>query len=185
MAKVYITYFVHGTTTDNINHVATGQNPGELSDLGKQQSIELKELIKKRKFDVVFCSDLKRSIDSAKLTFENTLPIIQDKRLREADYGDLTDKPSKLVYPIELGCIEKPFPNGESYKDVEKRIRSFLKDLLKKYPDKHVAIVAHRAPQFALEVITLGKIWEQVIKDDWRHKIPKEWKPGWDYKYIE
>jgi len=182
---IYITYFVHGTTTDNERSIASGHNPGELSELGKKQCIKLKDLINKREFDVVYCSDLKRAVDSAKLTFGAKVPIIQDKRLRECDYGDLTGKPLEQVYPLNLSSINKPFPNGESYKDVEKRMRSFLSDLLKKYPGKHIAIVAHRAPQLALEVIINNKTWEQAIREDWRHKEPREWRPGWDYKLEE
>ena len=178
-----ITYFVHGTTTDNENGIATGWNPGELSKLGKEQSVKLKELIKGKKFDVVFCSDLKRAVDSAKLTFGNSIPIIQDKRLRECNYGDLNGGDSELVESMTLKCIEKPFPNGESYKDVEKRIREFLKNLLEKYAGKNVAIVSHRGPQLALDVIIKGINWEQAIAEDWRAK--KEWKPGWDYKLTE
>ncbi len=40
---VKITYFVHGTTTDNETHRSTGWNPGELSELGIKQSKELKD----------------------------------------------------------------------------------------------------------------------------------------------
>ncbi|MBU0626555.1 histidine phosphatase family protein [Patescibacteria group bacterium] len=38
--------------------------------MGIQQSIDLKDQIKDKTFDVVFCSDLKRAVDSTKLTFE-------------------------------------------------------------------------------------------------------------------
>ncbi len=181
MAKVQVTYFVHGTTTDNENDIATGWNPGELSALGREQSIKLKEQIKDKKFDAVFCSDLKRATDSAKLTWGDSLPIIQDHRLRECNYGDLNGAPAEKVDAMIPKCIDKPLPNGESYKDVENRIRSFLNDVKKKYAGKHIAIVAHRAPQLALDVIIKGKTWEQAMKEDWRHT--KEWKPGWDYSF--
>ncbi|UCD04207.1 MAG: histidine phosphatase family protein [Candidatus Woesearchaeota archaeon] len=180
---VNITYFVHGTTKDNKKNLATGWSPAELSNLGKKQSIKLEGLIKYKQFDVVFCSDLKRAIDSAELTFKKRgIPIIQDKRLRECNYGDLERRSSKEIYSIDFNKIEEPFPNGESYKDVEKRVRSFLSDLLEKYPKKNTAIVAHRTPQLALDVILKGKTWEQAIREDWRLKQPKEWEPGWEYK---
>jgi broad specificity phosphatase PhoE len=182
MRYVNITYFVHGTTIDNERGVASGWSQTELSDLGKDQSIKLKEMIKDRKFDVVFCSDLKRAVDSTILTFEDNVPIVKDVRLREVNYGDMTKFDSRVVDALTLKHIEKPFPNGESYKDVERRIRSFLDDLLKNYNRKKVAIVAHKAPQLALEVLINKKTWEQAVKEDWRLKNPKEWKPGWDYK---
>jgi broad specificity phosphatase PhoE len=177
---VIITYFVHGTTTDNENKIATGWNHGKLSELGERQNISLKEQIKNEEYDVVFCSDLKRAVDSAKVVFRDRgIQIIQDKRLRECNYGDLNGADETAVESYD--AVNNKFPNGESYKDVEKRIRSFLKYLLDKYPDKHAAIVAHKAPQLALDVVINGKTWEQAIAEDWRKKEPKEWKPGWMY----
>lgn len=176
---VRITYFVHGTTTDNENGIATGWSQGKLSNLGKKQCIELKKLIKGKKFDAIFCSDLKRAADSAKLVFPKS-KIIRSKRLRECNYGRMTGKSANLVDGMTLKCITKPFPGGESYRDVERRVRSFLKDVKKKYSGKSIAIVSHRGPQLALDVILKGKTWKQAVKQDWRHK--KAWKPGWKYQ---
>ncbi|MFH1089547.1 MAG: histidine phosphatase family protein [Candidatus Uhrbacteria bacterium] len=74
-----ITYFVHGTTTDNEKEISSGCFDVELSELGIKQSIELKNQIADKKFDVIFCSDLKRAVDSAQLTF--------------GDMGGATDNP--------------------------------------------------------------------------------------------
>ena len=67
--SVKITYFVHGTTTDNMKDISSGWSDVGLSEKGIKQSIDLKNQIKDKKFDIVFCSDLKRAVDSAKLTF--------------------------------------------------------------------------------------------------------------------
>ena len=75
--------------------------------------------------------------------------------------------------------IYNPFPNGESLKDVEKRIREFIKFLKENYDGKTVGIVAHRAPQLAFEVITKNISWEEANKNDWRKT--KSWQPGWEY----
>jgi broad specificity phosphatase PhoE len=182
MNTVIITYFVHGTTTDNEKGIATGWNQGELSDIGKRQSIILKEQVKDEEYDVVFCSDLKRAFDSARLAFEDReIPIIKDKRLRECNYGSLNGADEDEVGSIEIKSIRKPYPNGESYKEVENRIRRFLQYLLEKYPGKHVAIVAHKAPQLALEVLINKKTWQRAFEEDWRKKEPPEWRPGWVY----
>ncbi len=176
---VKITYFVHGTTTDNEQHLATGWAPGELSELGVKQSKELGEMVSDKDFDVIFCSDLKRAIVSTKLAFGDKYKIIQDKRLRECNYGDHTQKPSKIVKTDMNKRIEDNYPNGESYKDVEKRISDFLDFLKENYDDKHIGIVAHQAPQLALEVLTKDKTWEEAIAEDWRRE--KAWQPGWEY----
>lgn len=177
MTRTRITYFVHSTTTDNEKGIATGWAHGKLSKLGRKQSLQLKKLVRNRKFDAVFCSDLKRAVDSARIVFGKN--IIRDRRLRECDYGDFEGKQSKVVDNDMARRIIRPFPKGESYKDVEKRIREFLKDVLRNYSGRHVAIVSHRAPQLALDVILKGKNWKTAMKEDWRHK--KRWKPGWIY----
>ena len=175
--SVKITYFVHGTTFDNLEHKATGWLHGKLSPKGIEQSFALKEEIDITQFDIAFCSDLQRAIDSAQKVFDGEKDIIQDERLRECNYGDLNGKYNSLVIYEEH--IEVPFPNGENMKDVEKRMRSFCLFLLENYDNKHVAITAHKAPQLALEVITKGKTWEEAIEQDWRKT--KSWQPGWEY----
>ncbi len=177
---IKITYFVHGTTTDNEKHISSGWKDVELSELGVQQSKELTGKTKDQKFDVVFCSDLKRAHDSAKITWEGIYEIIPDARLRECNYGDLNGASSDVVEPMQEGeCLEKPFPGGESYEDVKSRIADFLEFLKQNYEGKHVAIVAHKAPQISLDVLLRSKTWEQALAEDWR-KI-KAWRPGWEY----
>jgi broad specificity phosphatase PhoE len=174
---VKVIYFVHGTTTDNLEHKSTGWIPGELSEKGVQQSIELRNQIDMNKIDLVISSDLKRAIDSAEYAFGGLKEITHDDRLRECNYGDLNGKSSSLV--VYEDHISEPFPNGESLKDVEARIRDFCDFLKEEYDGKTVAVVAHKAPQFAFEVITQNITWEEAIKNDWR-KV-KAWRPGWEY----
>ena len=178
---VKIIYYVHGTTTDNLEKRATGWNPGILSELGIKQSLELKNKINFDEIDLVISSDLKRAIDSANYVFGESKTILYDKRIRECNYGDLNGEPTSLV--IDEEHIENKYPNGESLKDVENRLRDFCKYLLENYDGKTVALVAHKAPQLALEVITKNISWEQALKNDWRKT--KSWKPGWRYKIIK
>jgi len=131
---VKITYFVHGTTTDNQNHLSTGWNPGELSELGITQSKELKNQTDLTIFDAVFSSDLKRAVDSARLNFGESVEIIQDKRLRECNYGDLNGAPSDQV--VYEDHIDEPFPNGESIQDVVNRIKDFCEYLREREREK-------------------------------------------------
>ena len=80
-------YFVHGTTVDNVAGKCSGWKQVELTDLGKERAIKLGNIQKDINFDVIFTSDLIRAIDSASLAFPN-IAHIQDKRLRECNYGD-------------------------------------------------------------------------------------------------
>ncbi len=177
---IKIIYFVHGTTTDNENHISSGWSDVELSELGIDQSKQLAELTKDKKFDMVFCSDLKRAVDSAQITWGGKYPIIQDRRLRECNYGDFNAKASDLVEPLQEKSINIPMPNGESYEMVKERISQFLTDIKKDYDGKTIAIVAHKAPQLALDVLLKRMGWEEAFKTDWR--LTKSWKPGWEYE---
>ncbi len=185
--SVQISYFVHSTSVYNEKGIMAGWEDVDLSELGEQQSIKLRNLIKDRKFDAVFSADLKRTRKTAEVAFPD-YKIIIDKRLRECNYGDMTATPSleSTDNPeVAINFVETPFPNGESYKDVEKRVRDFLKDLIRNYSGKNVAVVDSQASQLVLEVLLNGKTWEQAIRDDWRLKEPKEWKPGWGYLLKE
>ena len=176
---VKIKYFVHGTTTDNASKLCSGWKEAMLNDLGKEQAINLGYVSKDRgdKFDIVITSDLKRAIESSLLAFSQ-YERITDSRFRECNYGDLDGEHKSLV--IYEDHIEERFPNGESLLDVEKRMREFVSWLKENYDGKRVAIVAHRAPQLALEVISKGITWEEANKNDWRKT--GDWQPGWDYE---
>lgn len=177
--SVEITYFVHGTTFDNEQEISSGWKDIDISPKGVEQSILLKDQTKDKKFDVVFCSDLKRAVHSANLTFKGVAPIISDARLRECSYGDFNGKPSEIVEPMQENHVTEKFPNGESYEDVKVRISNLLKSLKENYDGKYVAIVAHKAPQLALDVLLKGKTWEQAFTEDWRKT--HSWQPGWEY----
>lgn len=137
---VEIKYFVHGTTTDNLEHKSTGWLPGILSEKGIAQGKELAEIIKNEFFDIVFCSDLKRAVESAKLNFAGrNIKILQDARLRECNYGDLDGLDQTLV--VYEDHIVEPFPNGESLKQVESRIADFCEFLKKNYNGKKLPLL--------------------------------------------
>lgn len=174
-----IIYYVHGTTYDNASKKCSGWKQVELNDLGKEQAINLGKNTPYT-FDVLFTSDLKRAMDSAKLAFPKYEGIV-DERLRECNYGDYDGADKKMVVYEEH--VKDPFPNGESLMDVENRIREFLKFLNENYSGKTIGIIAHRAPQLALEVITKHISWEEANKNDWRKT--GEWQAGWEYSFSE
>ncbi len=171
-----IIYFVHGTTFDNVESKCSGWNQVKLNEIGKQQSLDLGKNTN-YEFDIIFTSDLIRAIESANLSWPN-IKKVQDSRLRECNYGDFNGKDKSLVQ--YENHINKPFPKGESLKDVEKRIREFLNYLKDNYSNYKIGIVAHRATQLAIEVITKNISWEEAIETDWRKT--KSWKPGWKYE---
>ena len=177
--SIKIMYFVHGTTTDNASKLCSGWKEAMLNDLGKEQAENLGGVSRERddKFDIMFTSDLKRAIDSSNIAFPD-VEKIRDKRLRECNYGDLDGEHKSLVIYEEH--VDDKFPNGESLKDVEMRMRDFVNYLKENYDGKTIGIVAHRAPQLALEVITKNISWEEANQNDWRKT--GDWQAGWEYE---
>jgi broad specificity phosphatase PhoE len=83
---------------------------------------------------------------------------------------------SKIVEKEKGDRIESPFPKGESYEHTTQRMKRFLDDLLKKYDNKKVMIIGHRATQYGLEHLISGKPLKEAVTDKWH------WQPGWEYK---
>lgn len=173
---VTIIFESHSTTLDNEAHLSSGHFDVGLSKLGLKQSKELGERYKNENFAVIFCSNLQRSYKTAEIAFgKRGFPIIKDVRLRECGYGDLTRHPSEEVDQEKPKHIKVPFPKGESYEETAKRMRSFLKDLLKNYDGKKVMIVGHRATQYGLEHWIKGVSVHDAVIAPWK------WQPGWIY----
>jgi broad specificity phosphatase PhoE len=170
--KIY--FAAHSTSKDNEAKLSSGWKDIELSEFGIQQSKELGERFKNTKIDLICCSDLKRAVDTVKIAFENKMPVIIDKRLRELNYGDFENKPSDIVAPMKHNAIKIPFPNGESYEQAIIRTHEFYNELKEKYSDKIILVVGHRATQYGLDTLT-GRTLEECLNK------PFEWQPYWEY----
>jgi broad specificity phosphatase PhoE len=171
--KIY--FATHSTTKDNENNIASGWNDVDLSELGIQQAKALGERFKDIKIDLICTSDLKRAVETVKIAFGNKYPIIVDKRLREINYGDFNGKPKDFIDLIKKEHIDKPFPNGESYKEAIERVKNFYKELKEKYSDKIVLIVGHRITHYALEILINNKTIKECLE------TPFTWQPYWEY----
>jgi len=170
--KIY--FAPHSTSKDNEAQLASGWKDVELSELGIKQSNELKERFNNIKLDLICCSDLKRAIDTAKIAFGNTLPIIIDKRLRELNYGDFDGKSKNLVSAMKYEAIKNPFPNGESYEQARTSGYEFYNELKRKYSSKTILVIGHRATQYGLDTLT-GKTLEECLAPEFK------WQPYWEY----
>lgn len=167
----------HATTFDNEADLSSGHNDIDLSPLGIQQAHALEERYQKSPPHAVYCSDMQRAYKTAVIAFSgHFIPIYTDKRLRECDYGDLTQQPAKLVKAQRADRLRTPFPNGESYEQTSQRMKSFLDDLAVRHQDGDtIMIIGHRATQYGLEHWLKGVPLLQAVTDPW------SWQPGWSY----
>lgn len=172
---IEIIFESHSTSIDNEQQRASGHADVALSEQGIQQAADLGHRYEQVSFDTIFCSDLQRSYRTAEMAFAHkSITIIQDARLRECDYGDYTQRPNKDIESVKYTYVEKPFPNGESYREAILRIKNFLEDLSETHHRK-VMIIGHHATQYGLEYYLNNASLEKVLTTQWK------WQPGWKY----
>jgi broad specificity phosphatase PhoE len=173
---VEIVYETHATTTDNEAGVATGWLPGRLSDQGIANARELGVRRRDDGLAAVFVSDLARAVQTAAIAFEgHKIPILQDPRLRECDYGELNGAPIAELEAERPSHIDVPFPGGQSYRHVVDQTREFLAELAAGWDDRRVLLIAHSANRWALEHLLRDVPLEELVSR------PFGWQPGWEY----
>ncbi len=171
-----IIYETHSTSVDNESGIATGWLPGELSETGRSQARELGLRRAHDEIATVFVSDLARAVETASIAFADTnMPIVQDARLRECNYGDLNGAPVDVVAAERARRIDTPFPGGQSYRDVVDQTAAFLHDVGRDWEGKQVLIVAHSANRWALDCLLNGRNLKGLVD------APFEWQEGWRY----
>jgi broad specificity phosphatase PhoE len=173
---IELVYETHSTTIDNETGIATGWLEGRLSDRGRVQAAALGERRREDGLAAVFTSDLGRAIETAEIAFAGSgLPVHQDWRLRECNYGELNGTPAADIEAERARRIDQPFPGGESYRQVVDRTRDFLNDLFPELDGSRVLLIAHSANRWSLQHLLLGMPLEQVVAALF------EWQEGWEY----
>ena len=174
---IELVYETHSTTVDNETGIATGWLPGRLSETGREQARALGERRRDDGLAAVFTSDLARAVETAEIAFDGSgIPVREDWRLRECNYGDLNGRPVPEVDIEKARRIDEAFPGGESYRDVVDRTKDFLDDLSPEFDEARVLLIAHSANLWALEHLLLGTALEELVV------APFEWQEGWTYR---
>ncbi|MBS3074155.1 histidine phosphatase family protein [Candidatus Pacearchaeota archaeon] len=154
--RCYIYLFRHGMTEDNAEGVFSGWRDTKLTERGIRDAKIVALRLKDKRVDAAYRTRLSRSRDTLKevLKFHpECRRIIQDDRIIERNYGKLQGKTHlevvekygpKMYDKWHRSYNSRP-PYGESFKDIEKRVRSFIRELLKMMKEKkvNVAISAH------------------------------------------
>lgn len=172
-------YSPHMTSVDNEAGRASGHADVTLSPLGLQQAQELGLQYATEALDAVFHSDLQRASTTAEIAFsERDLPLVPDARLRECDYGDLTQYPTAQIDEEFPRRLTSPFPNGQSVLMVVQGVGAFLRDVLREYEGKTVVVIGHRATKYGLEYWCGSASLEEIVHAPW------EWRaiPIWRYE---
>lgn len=172
--SVEIIYETHSLTTDNEAGVATGWLPGQLSEQGHRLAVELGQRRRDDGVAAVLVSYLTRAVDTAHLAFGGTgIPIHQDRRLRECDYGQLNGMPTARLQTERLRHLDTPWPGGQSYQQVVDQTRDLLHDLAAEWDGARLLVIAHSANKWALDCLLNGRDLSDLIV------APFAWQEGW------
>lgn len=142
--KVYV--MRHGTTVWNEKGITQGHTNNRLSQKGKTLTEDVSIKHKDMKFDIIFCSPLMRTMQTANIMNKyHNVKIIKDERLIEIDQGiftgkskfNLTDKEKKQKFARDKKC------GMESYQSVFKRVENFIRELKQNKKYDNVLIITH------------------------------------------
>jgi len=134
----------HGETDWNIAKKLQGSTDIELNEVGLKQAKELADKIKDIKFDVCFCSPLKRTRKTCEIAFKGK--VIFDNRLVERFYGNLEGAIAVKSNPLfhDAWNSNKQIKNFiESISEVEERVFNLLDEIRANYKGKNILIITH------------------------------------------
>jgi probable phosphoglycerate mutase len=147
----------HGETVDNVNQIMQGQTQGQLTENGVRQAQEVRDQLEDECFAAILSSDLRRSVDTARIIAEpHHLEVIQTPLLRERDWGGFTGryipKLKGEVWPDDVETLE----------NLLSRAGEFIAYVRKTFPGKKVLAVGHGIVNKAVQAVYYGKQMHEV-----------------------
>lgn len=138
----------HGQSLHNQQQRIAGQLDSELTKLGFEDARAVARAIGRNDFDIVYCSDLLRARQTAETIIETlqiACPVRFSRRLRELDYGQFTEKTVEETFRFMnyKRTPRKRYPGGESFLDLQERVKPFIRQLLDEAAGKRVLVTAH------------------------------------------
>ena len=174
----------HGEAENNIFNIINSKGGAfHLTPRGKKQVTaavkKLKtELSKEHKsIDIIIASDILRTKETGDIAKEILLPkkeLFTDERLEEIHLGPALDGYHDGRYREQFPTYESRFErrpeDGESLRDVRRRVWGFLEECEKKYEGKNILIISHEYPIWMLSQSAEGwsekrAIAEKEIRD--------------------
>ena len=147
----------HGETVDNANQIMQGQTQGQLNENGIKQAQQFSDEWKDKAIDVVVASDLKRSIDTARIIAEpHNLEVITTPLLRERDWGGFTGR----FIPDLKGEV---WPDDiETLESLLSRAGEFIAYVKQTFPGKKVLAVGHGIINKAIQSVYYQKPMNEI-----------------------
>ncbi|MEE6206653.1 MAG: histidine phosphatase family protein [Alphaproteobacteria bacterium] len=148
--------FRHGQSTYNIAGRTQGQtNDSVLTNLGRKQAVNIGQRLKDKNIELIICSPLRRSKQTAELVNQSlNVPIIDDMRFIEVDVGIIEGmhfseierdyaEEYKKWRSSDLRDDDFHFEGGESKREVRQRVMEGLEYYVQNSPFTNIAISSH------------------------------------------
>jgi len=118
--------------------------------------------------DLIYSSDYYRTRQTASIVAKKLgLAINFDQRLRDTNFGIFSGglaSEYKKIFSSKKQRFPKRIPQGESWRDVKKRIVKFIKEVEKKQKNKNILIVGHADPLWLLAGYLKGLNENQLLE---------------------
>ena len=143
----------HGETDFNKANLYFGHLDPELNETGINQILNTKETLKKieDEIDIVFCSPLKRCSKSMELLELKNISKIFEESFKELSFGVFEGKTYEEIkekYPNKIDEMRNNWKKfkaekGESLEELLDRTIEKLEEIMIKYENKKILIIAH------------------------------------------
>jgi len=177
MSNVTRLYLIrHGQSAGNAEGRFGGHGPTPLSDLGRRQAEKTAKLLAKEGINAVYSSDLLRAVQTAEPLAELlNIEIRTSPALRERNVGvleGLTFDESKAKFPRDYYAlinrdIHHVITEGESYRQLLKRIATELETILRDHKGERIALFSHTGALCFLTLHLMGAIHRSTRSTPW------------------
>ena len=178
MRKTVVVFVRHAETSSNAKGIWQGWTDTWLDSRGKRQARQVAKRLRDFKFDAVYCSDLRRALQTAEeiMKYHPRAKLTKLKALREKDFGVFEDYTTEELKTKKAGPYEKyssvrnritvRCPGGESWQDVFRRAAKAVRSILKKHRGGKVLLVSHGGTIRLLLAWLLGRpLAENILFD--------------------
>lgn len=166
----------HGQSAGNASGRFGGHSPTPLSELGVKQSEMTAKALARENINAIYSSDLFRAVKTAEPLAELLdLPITKTTSFRERHIGvleGLTFDESKAKHPKDYYAlinrqVNHVITNGESYRQLLRRVTSTLKEIFQIHRGERVAIFSHTGAICFMTLYLMGAINRKTKQTPW------------------
>ena len=162
MATIYL--LRHAESSANSAGILAGRLPSiSLSKAGKVQSRAIVEALNNLQVTHIYSSPIQRCLETIEpFAKSSKRKVTKAPNFIEMDYGDWSGRKlsalrgEKLWKSIQKRPSTVRFPNGESFQEMQARIKKGLNELAKKHKKGRVLVVSHGDPIKVIIASALG-----------------------------